>query len=40
MFDHYDRYGLVGSSLPLERLLGRPPTSLDDHLATLALGEG
>ncbi len=32
MFDHYDRYGLVGSSLPLTELLGRQPASLTEHL--------
>lgn len=32
MFDHYDDHGLVGSSLPLTKLLERPPTSLPEHL--------
>lgn len=32
MFEHYDQYGLVGSSLPLTELLGRQPASLAEHL--------
>jgi NAD(P)H dehydrogenase (quinone) len=33
MFDHYDRYGLVGSPRPLADLLGRSAVTLDEHLA-------
>lgn len=38
MFEYYDRHGLVGSSLPLARLLGRPPRSLAAFLADLPVG--
>ena len=33
MFAYYDRYGLPAGSLPLEALLGRPPTGLHTTLA-------
>lgn len=38
MFEHYDRYGLVGSPRPLADLLGRPAVTLDEHLARGAGG--
>lgn len=36
MFEHYDAYGLEGSSAPLRALLGRPPISFMDHLSDIA----
>ncbi len=32
MFDHYDRHGLLCGSVPLQALLGRPPTTVEAAL--------